>query len=58
MESKLVTQALLATTREHARVDIFDYSEMFYNSKRKHGEANNIPPLTYEKLEEFKRKTV
>ena len=46
------------TTREHARADIFDYIEMFYNSRRKHGEANNKPPLAYEKLEEFKRKSV
>ncbi|MHC6648228.1 IS3 family transposase [Alteromonas sp. HB246098] len=46
------------TTREHARADIFDYIEMFYNSRRKHGEANNMPPLAYEKLEEFKQKSV
>ena len=45
-------------TREHARADIFDYIEMFYNSRRKHGEANNIHPLAYEKLEELKRKSV
>ncbi|WP_339350992.1 IS3 family transposase, partial [uncultured Alteromonas sp.] len=42
----------------HARADIFDYIEMFYNSRRKHGDANNMPPLAYEKLEEFKRKSV
>ena len=46
------------TTREHARADISDYIAMFYNSRRKHGEANNIPPLAYEKLAEFKRKPV
>jgi putative transposase len=46
------------STREHARADIFDYIEMFYNSRRRHGEANNMPPLTYEKLEEFKQKSV
>ena len=46
------------TTREHARVDIFDNIEMFYNSRRKHGEANNMPLLAYEKLEEFKQKSV
>ncbi|WP_432652499.1 IS3 family transposase [Pseudoalteromonas luteoviolacea] len=45
-------------TREHARADIFDYIEMFYNSRRKHGEANNMPPLAYEKLEELKQKSV
>ena len=42
------------TTRERARADIFDYIEMIYNSRRKHGEANNMSPLAYEKLEEFK----
>jgi len=31
---------------------------MSYNSRRKHGEANYMPPLAYEKLEEFKRKSV
>jgi putative transposase len=46
------------TTREHVRADIFDYIEMFYNSRRKHGEANNMPTLAYEKLEEFKQKSV
>ncbi|CAD5255582.1 transposase (fragment) [Alteromonas sp. 38] len=46
------------TTLEQAKADVFDYIEMFYNSRRKHGEANNMPPLAYEKLEEFKRKSI
>ncbi len=33
----------VCTTREHVRVDIFDYIEMFFNTRRKHGEANNMP---------------
>jgi len=37
-------------TREKVRSDIFDYIEMFYNSKRKHSHAENMPPLVYEKL--------
>ncbi|KAA0875935.1 IS3 family transposase, partial [Nitrincola tapanii] len=37
-------------TREKARADIFDYIEMFYNSKRKHSHADDMPPLEYEKL--------
>lgn len=37
-------------TREKARSDIFNYIEMFYNSKRKHSHAENMPPLVYEKL--------
>ena len=48
------TKRKIYTTREHARADIFDYIEMFYNSRRNHGGANNMPPLAYEKLEEFK----
>ena len=29
-------------TREEARGDIFDYIEMFYNSKRRHGSSDHI----------------
>ena len=32
-------------TREEARVDIFDYIEMFYNSKRRHGSSDHMPQL-------------
>ncbi len=35
-------------TREEARSDIFDYNEMFYNSKRRHGSSNQMPPTEYE----------
>lgn len=35
-------------TREEARSDIFDYIEMFYNSKRPHGVSNQMPPTEYE----------
>ena len=35
-------------TREEARSDIFDYIEMFYNSKRRHGSSNQMPPTEYE----------
>lgn len=45
-------------TREHARSDIFDYIEIFYNFRRKHSEANNMSLLAYEKLEQFKQKSV
>lgn len=33
--------------REEARSDIFDYSEMFYNSKRRHGSSDQMPPTQY-----------
>ena len=36
-------------TRQAARSDIFDYIEMFYNPKRRHGNNNGISPVNYEK---------
>ncbi len=35
-------------TREEARCDIFDYIEMFYNYRRRHGSNNEMPPAEYE----------
>lgn len=34
--------------REEARSDIFDYIEMFYNSKRRHGSSDQMPPTEHE----------
>ncbi|HIC0081240.1 TPA: IS3 family transposase [Escherichia coli] len=34
--------------REEARSDIFDYIEMFYNSKRRHGSSEQMSPTEYE----------
>lgn len=36
-------------TRAAAASDMFDYIEMFYNSVRRHGSANGLPPVEYEK---------
>lgn len=36
------------STRDDARYDIFDYIEMFCNSKHKHGSNNLLSPLEYE----------
>ena len=36
------------STRDDARSDIFDYIEMFYNSKRKHGSNNLLSSVEYE----------
>ena len=36
-------------TRQNARADIFDYIEMFYNTKRRHGYNNKLSPVDYEK---------
>ena len=35
-------------TREEARSDIFDYIEMLYNSKRRHGSSDQMSPTEYE----------
>jgi len=37
------------TNRSEARTDIFEYIEMFYNSKRRHGSNGQRSPLEYEK---------
>lgn len=41
-------------SREEARQDVFDYIEMFYNPKRRHGYNNRLSPVDYEK-QYFKR---
>lgn len=35
--------------REEARRDVFDYIEMIYNPKRRHGYANGLAPVKFEK---------
>lgn len=34
-------------TREEVRSDIFDYIEMFYNSKRRYGSSDQMSPTEY-----------
>lgn len=36
------------SSRSEARSDIFDYIEMFYNTKRRHGFNNQLSPVEYE----------
>ena len=36
-------------TRDEARLDIIDYIEMFYNSKRRHSHLGYLSPKEYEK---------
>lgn len=36
-------------TRDEARSDVFDYIEMFYNPKRRHGSNNQVSPVEFEK---------
>jgi len=40
--------------REAARRDIFDYIELFYNTKRRHGHAGGVTPIEFE-TQYFKR---
>ena len=34
--------------REEARRDVFNYIEIFYNPKRRHGYANDVSPVEFE----------
>lgn len=36
-------------TRESAKLDIFNYIEMFYNTSRQHGSNDGLPPVEYER---------
>jgi len=36
-------------TRDHARADLFDYIECFYNPKHRHSKLGSISPVQYEK---------
>jgi len=36
-------------TREQARSDVFDYIELFYNTKRRHGANGGVAPVEYER---------
>lgn len=46
------------TTREEARTDVFDYIEMFYNARRRHGFNNQLSPVEYEKQYKMKLESV
>ena len=37
------------TTRNDARADVFNYIEMFYNPKRRHGTAGDTSPVEFER---------
>ena len=45
-------------TRDEARADIFEYIEVFYNRKRRHGYLGNISPVDFEKQSAKSLKTV
>jgi putative transposase len=41
-------------TRELARRDVFDYIELFYNPKRKHGNNGMLSPVEFERQQKMK----
>ena len=45
-------------TREAARQDVFDYIELFYNPKRKHGRNGMLSPIDYERQYKMKQQAV
>ncbi len=45
-------------TREDARLDVFDYIEMFYNPKRKHARNGMLSPVEFERQQKMKTKGV
>lgn len=48
LKRKRIKQHVYAT-REAARSDVFDYIEMFYNPRRRHGTSDNLSPVEYER---------
>ncbi len=45
-------------TRDEAKQDIFNYIEMFYNSKRRHSNNQKLSPAEYEKRYEMRLESV
>ncbi len=45
-------------TRAEAKQDIFNYIEMFYNSKRRHSNNQQLSPAEYEKRYEMRLESV
>ena len=46
------------STREDTRSDVFDYIEMFYNARRRHGFNNQRSPVDYEKQYKMRLESV
>lgn len=45
-------------TRDAARSDVFNYIEMFYNARRRHGTAGGTSPVEFERRHSQRLKTV
>ncbi|MYM67078.1 IS3 family transposase [Pseudoduganella sp. FT55W] len=46
------------STRDEARQDVFDYIEMFYNPKRRHGFNEKLSPIEFEKRHSLRLRSV
>jgi len=46
------------TDRAQARSDVFDYIELFYNPRRRHGFTNQLSPVEFERQYFLKNGTV
>ena len=46
------------STRDEARQDVFDYIEVFYNRKRRHGYLGNISPVAFEERANLQQQVV
>ena len=57
LKSERIRRKIYAT-REEARQDVFDYIEMFYNSKRKHGRNGMLSPIDFERQQYLKAQGV
>lgn len=54
----LLKRERIYKTREEARLDVFDYIEMFYNPKRKHARNGMLSPVEFERQKESKTEGV
>ena len=43
------------STRDDAKSDVFDYIELFYNSRRRHSYLDYVSPMEYELAESGSR---
>jgi putative transposase len=57
LKRERVKQRIYAT-RDDARADVFDYIELFYNRRRRHGSNDGLSPVEYEKAAKKRLKSV
>jgi len=46
------------TTRNQTRADVFDYIELFYNTRRRHGTIGQVAPVEFERQYFLKNQSV